>query len=139
VAGSEGIDLSGRPLLLGPDPGTASDRGQEWQLLRRCRYALCPTAHPDRLWRVLAAGAVPVLVGEAAWLPEAGWLLPGLPGAWGEAVLVSQGEEPGALAERLRAIGPLAWRARQLIGGRLLRAARWRTCFGIPAPAGGEG
>ena len=138
-AGSEGIDLSGRPLLLGPDPGTASDRGQEWQLLRRCRYALCPTARPDRLWRVLAAGAVPVLVGEAAWLPEAGWLLPGLPGAWGEAVLVSQGEEPGALAERLQAIGPLAWRARQLIGGRLLRAARWRTCFGIPAPAGGEG
>lgn len=125
AAQTETADLAGRPLLLGPGP------------LTRCRYALCPTgpaADPERLWQVLAAGAVPVLVGETAWLPAADWLLPGLPGAWQEALLLCPEEERATLPERLQAIEPLAWRARQLLGGRLLRAAWRRTCCGGTAP-----
>ncbi|MEB3255354.1 MAG: hypothetical protein VKJ05_03085 [Synechococcaceae cyanobacterium] len=133
----ETADLAGRPLLLGPEPGAVADAQQEWLPLTRCRYALCPAgpaADPERLWRVLAAGAVPVLVGGPAWLPAARWLLPGLPQAWQEAVLVCREEERATLPERLQAIEPLAWRARQLLGGRLLRAAWRRTCWGGSAP-----
>jgi hypothetical protein len=44
----------------GTDPGTASDRRQEWQQLRRRRDPLCPSgpaAARERLLRVLAPGA----------------------------------------------------------------------------------
>jgi hypothetical protein len=82
---------------------------------------------------------VPVFLGEAPWLPEAAWLLPGRPGAWQEAALVWSGTADAALAQQLEAIEPLAWQARQLLGGQLLRAARRRPCFGSAAPAWGEG
>jgi hypothetical protein len=107
-------------------------------LLSRCRYALCPggrAADPGRLWRALAAGAVPVLLGEAPLLPAAEWLLPDQPGLWGEVALGWPGREATGLLERLRAIDPLEWSARQLLGGRVLRAARERTCFGAPLPS----
>jgi hypothetical protein len=130
-------DWTGRPTLLesATDPG--GDPVKEMAQLGRCRFALCPGgagADPGRLWRVLAAGAVPVFLGEAPWLPDAAWLLPERPRAWQEAAILWSGAQDDALTE-----DPLAWRTRQLLGARLLRAARRRPCFGSPPPAGTQG
>jgi hypothetical protein len=134
-------DWASRPMLVAP--ATATDApAAATESLPLCRFALCPgggAVDPQHLWRIQAAGAVPVFLGEAPWLPEAAWLLPGRPGAWQEAALVWSGTADAALAQELEAIEPLAWQARQLLGGQLLRAARRRPCFGSAAPAWGEG
>lgn len=144
---AELADWAERPILLAPVPATPGDAAALPDPLSRCRFALCPggaQADPGHLWQVLAAGAVPVLLGEGPWRPEAAWLLPGQPQAWQEAS-ISWGDTAdgagadGALTERLAAIDPLAWRSRQLLGGRLLRAAQQRPCFGSAPPERPQG
>jgi hypothetical protein len=164
TGGAIPADWSGRPLLAGfwgggeaadlavlaaevdvrlapagpRAPGEGEDFADELALLRRCRFALCPggpAADPGRLWRALAAGAVPVLLGDPPPLPAAAWLLPDQPGAWQELALVWPKGDAGRLVERLRAIGPLAWSTRQLLGGQVFRAAQRRTCFDLATPA----
>ncbi|MEB3171223.1 MAG: hypothetical protein VKK43_07600 [Synechococcaceae cyanobacterium] len=140
-------DWADRPVLLEPAPPADDDPAALHARLGHCRFALCPggaEADPAHLWRVLAAGAVPVVLGEAPWRPEAAWLLPGHPQAWQAATIPWSGTPDGALADgdladRLAAIEPLAWRSRQLLGARLLRAAQRRPCFGSAAPAGAQG
>ena len=82
---------------------------------------------------------MPVFLGEAPWLPDAAWLLPERPRAWQKAAILWSGAHDAALTEGLAVIEPLAWRTRQLLGARLLRAARRRPCFGSTPPAGAQG
>jgi hypothetical protein len=139
-------DWASRPILLEP-PAADADTPAAAARLPHCRFALCRggrEADPGHLWRVLAAGAVPVVLGEGPWRPEAAWLLPGQPDAWQVATIPWAGPADtaladGALAEQLAAIEPLAWRTRQLLGQRLLQAARQRTCFGAAPPGGPQG
>ncbi|MFM7266692.1 MAG: hypothetical protein ACKOZW_14100, partial [Cyanobium sp.] len=147
AAAADPADWAGRPILLEPAPPGHNDAAAGWARLSRSRFALCPggaQADPGHLWRVLAAGAVPVVVGEGPWRPEAAWLLPRHPQAWQEATIPWEGTPNGALADgalaaRLAAIEPLAWRTRQLQGSRLLRAAQQRPCFGSAALDGAQG
>jgi len=136
------VDWTSRPTLLDPATEPGGEPGEELEQLVRCRFALCPGgagADPGRLWRVLASGAVPVFLGEAPWLPDAAWLLPERPQAWQKAAILWSGAQDAALTEGLAVIEPLAWRTRQLLGARLLRAARRRPCFGSTPPAGAQG
>jgi hypothetical protein len=145
LAGFRGDEAEALPLAgLAEAPDLRIERGAtddpsgaalERQLLARCRFALCPAgpgSDPGRLWRALAAGAVPVLLGEPAWLPATDWLLPPPAIPWPEAALLWQPAEAGSLLARLRAVEPLEWRAYQLLGARLRRAAERRTCFDGP-------
>ena len=99
------------------------------RLLTDARFALCPSgAGPNtlRLWEALAAGCVPVLLGEMPVLPEGGSLAPI---DWDSIVLRVRDEELASLPRRLREMPVEEVRRRAQAGMAAFAQVRAQTCF----------
>ncbi len=98
-------------------------------LLSNSMFSLCPAgAGPNtlRLWESLAAGAVPVLVGQAPQLPAGGTLAPI---DWDSIVLRVADEQIPELPQLLRALPIEEVRRRQQLGLQAYTRVREQRCF----------
>ncbi len=114
-------------------PPPADDSVRRYNaLLTDSIFALCPSgAGPNtlRLWEALAAGTVPVLLGEMPVLPEGGTLAPV---DWEAIVLRVLDDEPAGLetlAQRLRAVPMDEIRRRRARGLAAFACVQQQCCF----------
>lgn len=114
-------------------PAAADDSVRDYNaLLTDSVFALCPSgAGPNtlRLWEALAAGTVPVLLGEMPVLPAGGTLAPV---DWDAIVLRVPDNAPGALEalpQRLRAMPMDEVRRRRALGLEAFARVQQQCCF----------
>jgi hypothetical protein len=120
-----GHQIGGAPAPAGLD----DDVRRYNELLTDSVFALCPSgAGPNtlRLWEALAAGTVPVLLGEMPVLP-AGGTLPTVD--WDAIVLRVPDAELAGLPDRLRAVPLDEVRRRQRLGLEAFAQVREQCCF----------
>jgi hypothetical protein len=100
--------------------------------LERRRFCLCNDdgdADPSRLWQSLAAGCIPVLVGERPELPALSTGAESDLPDWDEVVIVHPANDRPGLEHRLAAISSEEGRHRQILGLKLIQLVGRMTCF----------
>lgn len=119
-----GHQVAGEPLAPPDDSIRAYNT-----LLTDSVFALCPSgAGPNtlRLWEALAAGTVPVLLGDVPVLPAGGTLAPV---DWASIVLQANDDELDQLPQRLRAMPMNEVRQRRALGLEAFARVQQQCCF----------